>query len=66
MADGSPPHSCVINSIQTALTVRLYARDCVVFNSDLRVSVRWDTLIAYPDATVVVASLSMSTIVSTP
>ncbi len=53
MAGGSPPHSCVINRIQTALTVRLDDRDCVVFNADLRVSVRWDTLITYPDATVV-------------
>ncbi len=53
MAGGSPPHSYVINRIQTALTNRLEDRDCGVFNADLRVSVRWDTLIAYPDVTVV-------------
>ena len=28
-------------------------RDCLVFNADLRVSVRWDTLITYPEATII-------------
>lgn len=53
MAGGMPPHSFVINNVQYALTGRLLGKGCHVFNADLRVSVRWDTLITYPDATVV-------------
>lgn len=53
MAGGLPPHSFVINNIQTALTNLLRDRDCHVFNAELRVAVRWDALITYPDATVV-------------
>lgn len=53
MAGGMPPHSFVINNIQYALTAHVMGRGCHVFNADLRVSVRWDTLITYPDATVV-------------
>jgi Uma2 family endonuclease len=53
MAGGSPPHSLVINNIQAALSNILEEKDCLVFNADLRVSVRWETLITYPGATVV-------------
>jgi Uma2 family endonuclease len=53
MAGGLPPHSLIINNVQSALTNLLRDRDCLVFNADLRVSVRWDTLITYPDATIV-------------
>jgi Uma2 family endonuclease len=52
-AGGSPPHSLVINNIQAALSNILEEKDCLVFNAGLRVSVRWETLITYPDATVV-------------
>ncbi len=52
MAGGSPPHSFVINNIQTALTNLLRGGSCYVFNSDLRVAVRWNELITYPDVTV--------------
>jgi len=53
MAGGLPTHSFIINNVQATLTNLLRDEDCHVFNSDLRVSVRWDTLITYPDATVV-------------
>ncbi len=35
----------------------LRCKGCHVFNADLRVSVRWDTLITYPDATVICGPL---------
>lgn len=53
MAGGLPVHSFVINNIETALTQLLREKDCFVFNADLRVSVRWETLITYADVTVV-------------
>jgi len=53
MAEGSPPHSFVINNIQVALATLLRDRPCYVFNADLRVSVRWGKLITYPDVTVI-------------
>lgn len=52
MAAGSPPHSFVINNVQTTLTNLLRGGSCYVFNADLRVVVRWDELITYPDVTV--------------
>ena len=53
MAGGSPAHSFVISNIQIALGNLVRDTDCRVFNADLRVSVRWETLITYPDITVV-------------
>lgn len=53
MAGGSPAHSLVIGNVTIALGILLRGKKCYVFNSDLRVSVRWETLIAYPDVTVV-------------
>jgi Uma2 family endonuclease len=52
MAGGSPPHSLVIGNMHGALFKRLDATPCFVFNSDLRVAVRWGELITYPDITV--------------
>jgi Uma2 family endonuclease len=52
MAGGSPPHSFVINNTSATLTYLLRGHSCYVFNSDLRVAVRWDELITYPDVTV--------------
>jgi Uma2 family endonuclease len=53
MAGGSPAHSFVIANVTVALGNLLRGKKCHVFNCDLRVSVRWDTLITYPDVTVV-------------
>jgi Uma2 family endonuclease len=53
MAGGLLPHSLVINNVQAARTSFLRDRDCLVFSADLRVAVRWDTLITYPDATII-------------
>jgi Uma2 family endonuclease len=53
MAGGSPLHSFVISNVNIALGRRLERKDCFAFNADLRVSVRWDTLITYPDITVI-------------
>jgi Uma2 family endonuclease len=52
MAGGSVPHSFVISNVQVALAILLRGHSCYVFNSDLRVVVRWDELITYPDVTV--------------
>ena len=52
MAGGSVPHSLIINNAQFVLTLRLQDKPGFVFNSDLRVSVRWRELITYPDVTV--------------
>jgi len=52
MAGGSPPHSFVISNVQIALGILLRGHSCYVFNSDLRVVVRWEELITYPDVTV--------------
>jgi Uma2 family endonuclease len=53
MAGGTPVHSFIINNIQATLTFSLRGKKCFVFNDDLRVAVRWDALITYPDVTVV-------------
>jgi len=52
MARGMPRHSLIVNNIQFSLTGRLLPKGCLVFNADLRVSVRWGDLITYPDVTV--------------
>ena len=52
MAGGSPAHSFVISNINIALGNLLRDSSCYVFNSDLRVVVRWGELITYPDVTV--------------
>jgi Uma2 family endonuclease len=53
MPDVMPVHCFVVSKLQCALGIPLRNKECWVFNADLRVSVRWDTLITYPDATVV-------------
>jgi Uma2 family endonuclease len=53
MAGGSPAHSFVISNVNIALGNLARGKNCHVFNADLRVSVRWETLITYPDITVV-------------
>ena len=51
MAGGSPLHSLIVSNVQVALGSRLQQKSCAVFNSDLRVAVRWGDLITYPDVT---------------
>lgn len=53
IAGGSPAHSFVISNVQIALGTRFLERDCLVFNSDLRVCVDASKLWTYPDITVV-------------
>ena len=52
MADGSPRHALVIANILWALKKRVEGKPCMVFSSDLRVSVDRGSLICYPDAVV--------------
>ena len=53
MAGGTPQHGYIATNIATALVQLLNSRNCWVFNSDVRVSVRWGELITYPDVSVV-------------
>jgi Uma2 family endonuclease len=57
MAGGSPSHSIVINTLGAMLYNVTRGTSCRVGNSDLRVCVRWDRLITYPDVTVVCGPL---------
>ncbi|MCX6598126.1 MAG: Uma2 family endonuclease [Acidobacteria bacterium] len=50
---GNACHSLVATNTMAILGSRLRGSGCQVFNSDLRVSVRWDGLITYPDAFVI-------------
>ena len=52
MAGGSPVHSFVISNVNIALGILFRGKTCHVFNSDLRVVVRWGALVTYPDITV--------------
>jgi Uma2 family endonuclease len=51
MAGGSPRHAFISNRCSYLLTAALQDR-CGVFSPDLRVSIHWERLIAYPDVTV--------------
>jgi Uma2 family endonuclease len=53
MAGGLPAHSFVISNINIAMGKRIQGKGCRAFNADLRVAVRWETLITYPDITVI-------------
>lgn len=53
MAGGSPAHSLIASNVLRALGNRLQGGPCLVFNSDLRVSVQRGNLITYPDVSVV-------------
>ncbi len=53
MADVSPVHCFLVSNIQTALGEVLENKDCAVFNASLRVCVLWESLITYPDASVI-------------
>ena len=53
MAGGTPQHGYIATNIATALVQLLGGRNCWVFNSDVRVSVRSGQLITYPDVSVV-------------
>lgn len=53
MAGGTPRHSLITANVTGALQQRLRGRPCLVFTSDLRVSVRQPTLYTYPDVSVV-------------
>lgn len=50
---GDTCHSLVSTNTLASLGSRLRGSGCQVFNNDLRVSVRWDGLITYPDVFVV-------------
>lgn len=52
MAGGSPRHSAVASKVQTALTIALRGRPCIVYNSDLRVHISSIGSYLYPDVTV--------------
>jgi Uma2 family endonuclease len=53
MAGGSPAHALIATNVVVELGNRLRGGSCLVFNSDVRVSVRWGKLITYPDVSVV-------------
>jgi Uma2 family endonuclease len=53
MAGGSPRHSLVTANISYQLNLRLPDGPCAVHSPDLRVCVRADRLLTYPDVTVV-------------
>jgi Uma2 family endonuclease len=53
MAGGSPAHSLIAANVGRGLGNRLTDSSCLVFSSDLRVSVKWGKLITYPDVSVV-------------
>src|SRR5712691_6881897 len=53
MAGGSPAHTLITANVARELGNLLSGSRCLVFSSDLRVTVRWDRLITYPDVTVV-------------
>ncbi|MCK6578691.1 MAG: Uma2 family endonuclease [Anaerolineae bacterium] len=53
MAGAKPAHSLIAMNAGTSLNNRIGDRDCIVYGSDLRVSVRHAGLYAYPDLTVV-------------
>jgi Uma2 family endonuclease len=53
MAGGSPAHALIADNIRLAMRTRVDASRCLPFSSDARVCVRWGSLIAYPDVSVV-------------
>lgn len=53
MAGGSPRHALIAGNIIGVLYSQMRTVDCRIFTSDLRVCVRWGSLITYPDVTIV-------------
>lgn len=53
MAGGTPLHSFITVNVSTALANALRGSGCRVFSPDLRISVRQDRFITYPDVAVV-------------
>jgi Uma2 family endonuclease len=60
MAGGTPNHALIQGNVGGSLWNRLRGSSCRVYNSDLRVSVRWGVLFAYPDVTVVCGPLEFA------
>src|ERR1051326_7006006 len=58
-AGGSPTHSLLACNLIGELRNRLQGRQCVVFNSDLRIKVEPTGLFTYPDASVVCGQMRM-------
>lgn len=59
LAGGSPAHSLIAANLGGELRNRLRTSPCLVFNSDVRVSVRWGALITYPDVSVVCGEVNV-------
>jgi Uma2 family endonuclease len=57
MAGGTPNHSLIAMNFGIAVGSRLGGSTYRVYNSDLRVSVRWGALFTYPDVTIVCGPL---------
>jgi Uma2 family endonuclease len=57
VAGGSPGHGLIGGNVFRALGNRLDGTKCIPFNSDVRVCVRWGSLIAYPDVSIVCGAI---------
>lgn len=53
MAGGTPRHTLIAMNFAIFVGHQLRASTCRIFGADLRVCVRWGSLITYPDVTVV-------------
>lgn len=60
MAGGTPRHSLVTATVTSQLYMRLRGTRCKVYSPDLRVSVRGDQTVAYPDVAVVCGPRELS------
>ena len=53
MSGGSSPHSVIGGNVHALLWLQLRGRDCVAYNSDMKVKVSPSGLFTYPDVSVV-------------
>jgi Uma2 family endonuclease len=59
MSGGTPDHSSVAVNMTIALGTRLAAKPCRVFNSDMRLHIKGNSLYTYPDVMVICGKIEL-------